>query len=268
MQRSIRAHLDITVEDAADFVFIVSAALTGSAADRLVDETLTVSHSSVALEVSELQDLHGTRMHCVSAPTGQLTVDYRATVSGKTEPGPVDPADLVRYRRPSRYCQSDELAPTAHYEFQGLSGLAAIDAVESWVHSQLFYVPGSSDPTDGAVETLLAREGVCRDYAHLVIALLRALDVPARLAAVYAPGLSPMDFHAVVEAYAEGSWHVVDATRLAPRKSMVRIATGRDAADTAFMTSAEGKQTLNSIEVTAVAEQLPDENHAERVQLV
>jgi transglutaminase-like putative cysteine protease len=77
-------------------------------------------------------------------------------------------------------------------------------------------------------------QGVCRDYAHVVIALLRAMDMPARYAA-FAPGLRPMDFHAVAEAYLDGSWYVIDATRLANRRSLVRIATGRDAADCAFL---------------------------------
>src|SRR5690606_13899415 len=91
--------------------------------------------------------------------------------------------------------------------------------------------------TDGAVSTLLSRRGVCRDFAHLVVAFLRALDVPARVVSVYAPGLTPMDFHAVAEAAIDGTWHVVDATGLAPRQSLLRIATGRDAADTAFLSA-------------------------------
>ena len=73
-------------------------------------------------------------------------------------------------------------------------------------------MPGSSDPIDGAVDTLLAGAGVCRDFAHLVVALLRAVNVPARVVSVYAPGLYPMDFHAVAEAFVEGQWRVVDGT--------------------------------------------------------
>jgi len=98
---------------------------------------------------------------------------------------------------------------------------------------------------------------VCRDFAHLVVALLRAVKVPARLVSVYAPGLSPMDFHAVAEAFVEGQWRVVDATLLAPRQSRVRITTGRDAADTAFLDNHKGGITLNDIAVTAVV----DGNH-------
>ena len=112
--------------------------------------------------------------------------------------------------------------------------------MSSWVGTRLDYVPGSSDPIDGAVDTLLAGAGVCRDYAHLVVALLRAVNVPARLVAVYAPGCQPMDFHAVAEAFVDGVWRVVDATCLAPRQTMVRIATGRDAADTAFLDNHKG----------------------------
>lgn len=267
MQRTVSAHLDITIEDPTDITFILAVAEAANPGSRTVDENLTFLHNGAELEFSEIPDAHGTRMHRVSAPVGQLTLDYQATVTGTTTPEQVSLADVIRYGRPSRYCHSDTLAPTAAYEFQGLRGYEAITAVEAWVYDQLSYVPGSSGPTDGAVETLLGRQGVCRDFAHVVITLLRGRDVPARLAAVYAPGLGPMDFHAVVEAYADGQWHVVDATRLAPRQSLLRIATGRDATDTAFMTAGPGA-ILNSVEVTAVADQLPvDTDRAERVQL-
>ena len=129
------------------------------------------------------------------------------------------------------------------------------------------YVPGSSLPTDGAVRTLLARQGVCRDYAHLCVALLRASGVPARLVSVYAPGLDPMDFHAVCEAYVDGMWCVVDATALAPRSSLVRIATGRDAADTAFMTVVSGHADLIDVVVGAVVDALPDDDMMAATQL-
>ena len=92
---------------------------------------------------------------------------------------------------------------------------------------------------------------MCRDYAHLTITLLRALEIPARLVAVYAPGLSPMDFHAVVEADVDGTWCVVDATRLAPTSSLVRICSGRDAADTAFLSLFGGLARFETMTVTA-----------------
>ncbi len=127
----------------------------------------------------------------------------------------------------------------------------------AWVGRRLQYVPGSSDPIDGAVDTMLAGAGVCRDYAHLVVALLRAVKVPARLVSVYAPGLFPMDFHAVAEAFVDGQWRVVDATGLAPRDSLVRIATGRDAADTAFLDNHNGGIFLNLLNVRAITDGQP-----------
>jgi transglutaminase-like putative cysteine protease len=99
------------------------------------------------------------------------------------------------------------------------------------------YELGSSRPTDSAIDTLQAGVGVCRDFAHLLVAIMRALDVPARVVACYAPGLSPMDFHAVAEVVLDDVWRVVDPTLLAPRQSLVRISTGRDTSDTAFLSS-------------------------------
>ena len=119
------------------------------------------------------------------------------------------------------------------------------------MHRRLIYTSGASRPVDTAIDTLLAGQGVCRDYAHLTITLLRALEVPARLVAVYAPGLSPMDFHAVVEADVDGTWCVVDSTRLAPTSSLVRICSGRDAADTAFLTTLGGVARFETMTVTA-----------------
>ncbi len=115
-------------------------------------------------------------------------------------------------------------------------------------------MPGSSRPIDGAVSTLLGRSGVCRDFAHLTVALLRANGTPARVVSVYAPGLQPMDFHAVAEACVDDAWFVVDPTCLAPRASLLRIATGADAADTAFLTVVSGAVELTKLEVGAVAE--------------
>ena len=109
-----------------------------------------------------------------------------------------------------------------------------VDTIVRHVHERLSYVVGSSRPTDDAIDTLLAGEGVCRDFAHVCITLCRFLDIPARYVGVYAPGLAPMDFHAVFEAGVDGLWYVFDATHLAPRQTMLRISTGRDAADTAF----------------------------------
>lgn len=225
-------------------------------------ESLTVTGDGKPLTVTEVIMPGGERAHVLPARAGRVLVDYQATVEGRAAVPEVTPAARLTYLRPSRYAESDQLVAVAHAEFAGLSGAPdLLAAVSSWVGTHLRYVPGSSGPTDGAVHTLLRRQGVCRDYAHLVVALLRALDVPARLAAVYAPGLEPMDFHAVAEAAVDGCWRVVDATLLAPRAGLVRIATGRDAADTAFLSTYGGAATLVAVEVMAVLDgELPDDD--------
>ena len=261
MQRSVSAQLSLHVSGPARLAFIVAAAAHPPV------ERLELRHDGGAIEPREVTDAAGTRIHVVDVAPGTVTLGYEATVEGRADAASGTELELLEYLRPSRYCEADRLAPTASAEFAGLAGADLLAAVSSWVGTRLSYVPGSSQPTDGAVQTLLAGRGVCRDYAHLVIGLLRALDVPARLAAVYAPGLDPMDFHAVAEAHVDGAWHVVDATTLAPRSTLVRIATGRDAADTAFLSSYGGNVTLESMTVTAVADELPGDDLTRLVRL-
>lgn len=263
MHRYLSCHVETTLSGRMNVVWSVAAAL----GLPLTAENLRVSVDGTAVDTQELEDRQGSRLHQFIADGRSMSLDYRAEIDGRAEPPGVDAVDLITYLRPSRYCESDTLGPTAASEFGGLSGHELLNAVRTWVHDNLAYVSGSSDPTDGAEQTLLARRGVCRDFAHLVIALLRASNVPTRLASVYAPGLSPMDFHAVAEAYVDGAWYVVDATGLAPRQSMTRIATGRDAADTAFLTNHWTSLTLDSFQVVTVIDNLPHDNGTDLVQL-
>jgi len=210
-----------------------------------LDEVLEITSDGHAVAPVEVTVPGLGRVHVCHPPPGRVEITYRATVTGRAAVPMVTDADRIVFRRPSRYAESDRLAPMAQAEFAGITDAGELlAAVSSWVGTRLSYVAGSSGPTDGSVETMLKRQGVCRDYAHLVIAMLRALDVPARLAAVYAPGLDPMDFHAVVEAAIGDTWRVADATLLAPRPSVVRICTGRDAADTAFLSTYGGQADL------------------------
>ena len=248
MRRTIGAHLECDVITDVGVILSVAAAR----GPNVAEESLVVTLNGAPLDVTEISEEQGTRLHVVDRVTpGWLIVDYNATLDSFAEPAEMRPVDRIRYCRPSRYCESDRMAAVARGEFAGLSGEDLLRAVASWVGTHLGYVAGSSRPIDGAVATLLARQGVCRDFAHLVIAFLRACDVPARLASVYAPGLSPMDFHAVAEAWLDDRWTVIDATCLAPRSSMVRIATGQDASDTAFLTTTGGFINLVGMEVTA-----------------
>lgn len=257
MQRDVTSRIELDVTEPAEMVFSIAVSAHHSPATEQVSFVL----DGTPLEFEPLPDAHGTRLHRVLSPAGRLVASYGATILGEAEGTVASPTDLVTYRRPSRYAESDELGPTATAEFRGIDDPSELlSSVSSWVGTRLAYVSGSSLPTDGATRTLLARRGVCRDFAHLTVALLRALNVPARLVSVYAPGLSPMDFHAVAEAYVGGAWHVTDPTTLAPRGSLVRIATGRDAADTAFLTTVSGRVDLVDLTVTATADILPDDD--------
>ena len=266
MLRAVSAHLELDVTEPATLVLEIAVAQDYLDAGQVV-EALTVIASGDRATPRELLTQHGTRVHVLDAPVGPVTIDYSARIQGRCEPQPATEWDLLRYLRPSRYCESDSLLPTALAEFDGVPRAELPSAVSAWVGSRLAYVPGSSLPTDGAERTLLARQGVCRDYAHLVVALLRALDVPARVVGVYAPGIEPMDFHAVAEAYVDGEWEVVDATALGPRQSFVRIATGADAADIAFLSTHHGSVTVTGQEVTAVVDDLPRDDARLRVTI-
>lgn len=225
--------------------------------DLAVDTTLALQiaaaapdeeHLEVSAQVEEIDTPSGAaRIHVVSAPAGPLTISYRGT-GAALAPTPVTAEDEVVFRRQSRYCPSDALEGFASRTF-------ADDAtpydVATWVFERLTYEPGSSDTLDTAVDTLLAGRGVCRDYAHLTIALCRSLGYAARFTAVYASNLHPMDFHAVAEVAIDGTWQVHDATRLAPPETFVRICSGRDAADTAFASTITGDAELRWAAVSA-----------------
>ena len=149
---------------------------------------------------------------------------------------------------PSRYCQSDIMRQQANEMFGNIQGSYAIAvAVSSWIYENISYVSGSSGETSSAVDTMNDRKGVCRDFAHLGIALCRALNVPARYATVYAYQLEPPDFHACFEVFIDGWWYLFDPTHLAPFNGLVRIATGSDAADAAVGTIFGDPQLTKSV---------------------
>lgn len=253
----------LEVDDPTAFLLAVAVA-----ADLPVTtEDLRVRLDDDPVEVRTGEDAHGGRVHRFATGPGILSIDYAATVTGRARPAPVTELDAAIYTRPSRYVQSDSLTDFARDTFPGLDGVTLVRSVTSWVHERLSYVPAASSPLGGAVETLAIGAGVCRDYAHLTAALLRALDVPARLVSVYAPELEPRDFHAVVEALVDGRWIVLDATRLAPRGHMVRIATGRDATDTAFLTNTLADIRLVRLDVRARADETDAEDPDRIVEL-
>ena len=264
--RIVTCDMAFLVREPAELVMQVVAA---SSAGHVEEERFDVlTDGEPPSSMAEVGDPEGATMHIIRSDPGHLTVTYRARIrSSTTKPresanhsSAADVGDRQTYERqvylrPSRYCPSEHLVGFAVAEFgTGPDMGKRICRIAEWIRQRIEYVPGSGTVHDSAEDTLLTGEGTCRDFAHLGIALCRATGVPARFAAVYAPGLDPMDFHAVFEAFENGRWYVHDPTGLAPRASLVRIATGRDAADAAFAAVTRGLADLQSVDVTAVAE--------------
>ncbi|MEM9575053.1 MAG: transglutaminase family protein, partial [Pseudomonadota bacterium] len=147
------------------------------------------------------------------------------------------PSEVVKYLMPSRYCNPDFFEEFVTTQFGTLSGGALVLAMSDWIDSNFDYVAGASNSDTTATDTYVARQGVCRDYAHVLIAMARAAAIPARMVSAYAPRVLPQDFHAVVEVFLEDRWHLVDPTRMAAAEDIVIIGVGRDAADVSFLTS-------------------------------
>ncbi|PZO64207.1 MAG: transglutaminase [Paracoccus denitrificans] len=164
------------------------------------------------------------------------------------------PGDALRYLLPSMYCEAERFVPFVGETFGELAGGAKVVAIRDWISQHLSYVSGTSTSETTATDTFLERRGVCRDYAHLMIAMCRAGSIPARIASGFAPAVEPPDFHAVAEVYLAGEWHSVDATGMSTPANFALIAVGRDALDVAFMTTtgAADMQT-QSVRVTQIS---------------
>ncbi len=266
---AVESALTLTLATPAEIVFQVVAARRP---DPPAKESLDVVLGDEPVNPVEIVDGDGGRQHLVRTGPGTLAVSYHAVVVPWDPPimEPMTDAQRIIGLRPSRYCPSDRLAGFAGRQF-GEAAQSATDKVRDicdYVWSHITYDGNATTVGSDAIETLVTGRGVCRDFAHLVVTLCRAVGVPARMAAVYAPGLSPMDFHAVVETAIDGTWWCWDSTRLAPRQTLVRIATGRDAGDIAFATVLSGQVDLSTVEVAAVAPgDLPLDDHEQLVAL-
>ena len=153
-----------------------------------------------------------------------MKADVATTVSHDGPDGVMEvplselPMELFTYLSPSRYCQSDKLQRFAHDTFSELpAGYQRVAGICNWIREYVTYEIGSTTPVTSAFDTVTERVGVCRDFAHLAVALCRAMSIPARYVSAYALGLVPPDFHAAVEAYLRGprgeGWYLFDPTR-------------------------------------------------------
>ncbi len=245
IRMQLHFELDYLVHDArASLLFNVQPAVT--ALQQVSEERMELTPGAAWHE----RAMPGSpnRLISVKAPAGRFHLTYDAEVTAQPLVEPASalmeadvaglPHEVLGYLMPSRYCESDRLINFAEATFGHLpSGYARVVAVRDWVRKKLRYASSGSTTRTSAVETLTDRIGVCRDFAHVMIALCRALSIPAR----YVTGTDfgadagkPMDFHAYVEVWLGQRWYVFDPSGLGIPMGYLRIGTGRDAADVPY----------------------------------
>lgn len=254
----IEANLQYRLDEAADMLLAVEAAQLPD--QRLVSDRLTISGTGPLRPIDGEDGIGRRTWMCAQ---GDFHAHYEAVVEVERRPVAIDelpisprrelPHHVIPYLWPSRYCEADRFEAFVEREFPGDNHGAKIHAMARWIYEHLDYCSGSSDATTTAVDVFVSRQGVCRDFAHLLASFARAAGVPARLVSAYAWQLDPPDFHAVVEVWLAGDWYLVDPTELAPLDGLVRIAVGRDATDIAFMTVFGAAEMIEqSVTVTMV----------------
>jgi transglutaminase-like putative cysteine protease len=257
------ATYDLAVQQ---FVILMIEPLPHSRSHQVRQERLVTTPT---LSCVLRHDLYGNPQRHLIAAQGPFQFEFRATIETLSNtavpPEAVEhtlqglPTEAMVYTLPSRFCQSDLLGPMAQREFGQLPpGGGRVQAIADWVRGHVEYRPGTTQATTSAFDTANDRVGVCRDFAHLVIAFCRGLGIPARYVSAYALGLEPPDFHAYAQVYLGGLWYNVDATFDGVRPALVPIAIGRDAADVS-MTTLNGPNALRqqAVEVSKVSGSAP-----------
>lgn len=241
MRFHISGHLEYAITFPSTLILNIHA--QRSASQTILEENFTVEpYIKVEEFLSDNGENRFIRLNTGKKKELRITYDAKVEVThelilaSKIDQMPVAQLDrrVIPYLFPSRYCQSDKLSRLAWDHFGSIANpYEKVVAIVDWIHDNVEYVRGSTNSETSAYDTVTQRTGVCRDFAHLGIALCRALNIPARYFTGYAYQLDPPDFHACFEAYIGGRWMIFDATRLASLNAVVRIATGQDAADAA-----------------------------------
>ena len=248
MTLDLHVTLTYTMEQPTDILLQVEAAAIPE--QRIESAHIEASACEHFVRVAALDGI-GDRIWLRT--NGVLSIDYRARMTVLRDLADVAtlhqmpmhqlPGETVQYLFDSHYCPATKFSTFVDSEFAGLEGGARIAAMRDWITEHFTYQSGSSDGTTTALDSFVMRHGVCRDYAHVMIVLARASSIPARFASVYAPDVSPPDFHAVAEVFLAdpsgdgGAWHLIDPTGMATAGEMVKIGVGRDALDVAFLTA-------------------------------
>lgn len=259
----IETNLDYTLPKPCDLLMQLEVAEMDD--QRLLSAKLDMNDAEHFARVAA-EDRVGTRTWLRARE--RLTINYRARVNVERSPQDVSelaatpphllPGDVVRYLMASRYCPSDQFLAFTDAEFGHLQGGTRIAAMRDWIERAFAYVPGVSTSSTTGLDTFVQRQGICRDFAHVLITLARASAIPARMVSAYGIGVEPQDFHALVDVYLDGQWYPVDPTGMVAPEGLARIGVGRDAADISFLT-AYGALTMEtqSVEVRAVSENTP-----------
>lgn len=241
--------LDYEVDSPSHFIFNMGAAITP--AQTIVEERIAVNGCLTQSQIIS-EPPYGNRIFRLNADPGLLSVVYSATVQinhiledpTNIAESPVSqiPPEVLPYLMASRYCPSDQFVQIAHIQFGNLMpGYARVETIRRWVNERTQFLIGCSTPATTAMETYSEKRGVCRDFSHLLITLCRALNIPARFVTGLDygadPSLGPPDFHAYTEVWLGERWYLFDATGISPLTGLVRLATGKDAADVSFCTS-------------------------------
>jgi transglutaminase-like putative cysteine protease len=263
---TVRVGCTLSYEALGPATLLLNVQPWGGCNHKVVFQAITLGNN---LADAPFVDSHGNYVHRVKLSLGTNWIRHDAIVAVSSEPDNTGlastqpltpdalPSDVLRYAMPSRYADSDKLANFAWEKFgQVEHGLPRVDAISRWLHNNIEYRYMSGSPDLSAWDVLQRGFGVCRDFAHLAVALNRTFNLPARYVTGHLPDIgfpdpnNHMDFHAYAEVYVGGEWFTTDARFYVPRIGRIKIACGQDAVDGAFSTIFGGA-TLTHFEVWA-----------------
>ncbi len=242
MLLSVKTHLVYTTSQVCDVLLQIESNTDG--AQLCQDPQFSLTSGSSLQEVAGEHGIGvrrwlsvGPRLECRYETRVEITRRVPDLAELRETPRFQLPGSAIQYLMPSRYCHSELFLDFVAGQFDGLTGGALVQAMSHWIYTNFTYDNGASHAGTTAVDSFASLVGVCRDYAHVLIAFVRAAGIPARFVSAYAPDVTPPDFHAVVEVFLDGDWYLVDPTGMSDPSNTVRICVGRDAADASFLTS-------------------------------
>jgi transglutaminase-like putative cysteine protease len=241
MKLTASCHLSVNV--AADCPIVAMLRPRSGPAQYMLSSNFSLQPS---VPIGNYVDIYGNLCQRLVVPQGVMSiaaevtmeVEDHITVAPDAPATPVQdlPDSVLLFLLQSRYCPSDKMAERAHNIVgDAQPGYAQAERIRAWIHQNLEYRYGVSTATTDALDSLDHGAGVCRDFAHVGIALCRSLTIPARIVVGYLYQLDPMDLHAWFEAFVGGRWYTFDATQSEPRGGRIVLGYGRDAADVAFI---------------------------------